>query len=239
MSETTFKKELLSCLPFFILHLSRYFSVSACKFWLNFQFLSGMSASFTTILIEHYEKTFKNSTDPFETNKDIVEAMLGTFQVKCFIHSTFLLRKYLQDIPPILVSVMGGFLQQMYGPKRILMVSAVPSILSWFLVALGSSSISILLMSRFIQNFSSVKMSSDIHTSCQDLRGHGFWTPGWKCFPGSHSFKQQPRVTQNGRGEVENHVKRNEDIFIYLTDSYLACKQKHWMYFDVSWNDCV
>ena len=46
---------------------------------------------------------------------------------------------------------MGGFLQQMYGPKRILMVSAVPSILSWFLVALGSSSISILLMSRFIQ----------------------------------------------------------------------------------------
>ena len=40
-----------------------------------------MSASFTTILIEHYEKTFKNSTDPFETNKDIVEAMLGTFQV--------------------------------------------------------------------------------------------------------------------------------------------------------------
>ena len=58
----------------------------------------------------------------------------------------------LQDIPPILVSVMGGFLQQMYGPKRILMVSAVPSILSWFLVALGSSSISILLMSRFIQH---------------------------------------------------------------------------------------
>ena len=43
--------------------------------------LSGMSSSFTTILIEHYEKTFKNSTDPFEANKDIVEAMLGTFQV--------------------------------------------------------------------------------------------------------------------------------------------------------------
>ena len=40
-----------------------------------------MSSSFTTILIEHYEKTFKNSTDPFEANKDIVEAMLGTFQV--------------------------------------------------------------------------------------------------------------------------------------------------------------
>ena len=44
-----------------------------------------MSASFTTILIEHYEKTFKNSTDPFETNRDIVEAMLGTFQV--MLHS--------------------------------------------------------------------------------------------------------------------------------------------------------
>ena len=42
------------------------------------------------------------------------------------------------------------------------MVSAIPSILSWFLVALGSSSISILLMSRFIKIFSSVHISSDI-----------------------------------------------------------------------------
>ena len=39
-----------------------------------------MAASFTTILIEHYENSFRNSTE-FDKNKDMVEAMLGTFQV--------------------------------------------------------------------------------------------------------------------------------------------------------------
>ena len=52
---------------------------------------SGMASSFTTILIEHYEQSFPSARDPH-----VVEAMLGTFQ----------------DIPPILVAVLGGFLQQ-------------------------------------------------------------------------------------------------------------------------------
>ena len=76
--------------------VTKPFSFSTCTYFLNFQFLSGMSASFTTILIEHYEKTFKNSTDPFETNKEIVEAMLGTFQVKCF--TSFIPHFYSGDI---------------------------------------------------------------------------------------------------------------------------------------------
>lgn len=54
-------------------------------------FLSGMASSFTTILIEHYEQSFPSARD-----LHVVEAMLGTFQ----------------DIPPILVAVLGGFLQQ-------------------------------------------------------------------------------------------------------------------------------
>ena len=50
-----------------------------------------MASSFTTILIEHYEQSFPSARDPH-----VVEAMLGTFQ----------------DIPPIIVAVLGGFLQQ-------------------------------------------------------------------------------------------------------------------------------
>lgn len=109
-----------------------------CTFYDNIDFLlysfySGMAASFTTILIQHYEENFKDFANPFSSNKAaLVEAMIGTFQ----------------DIPPIVVSIIGGFLQQMFGPHKILIVSAIPSILSWILVVLGPSSIPCLLLSR-------------------------------------------------------------------------------------------
>ena len=82
---------------------------------------SGMAASFTTVLIEHYEKHFSSSKDEFASNKDLVEAMIGTFQ----------------DIPPIIVALIGGYLQQVFGPRKVLIASGFPSILSWILVAAG------------------------------------------------------------------------------------------------------
>ena len=80
-----------------------------------------MAASFTTVLIEHYEKHFSSSKDEFASNKDLVEAMIGTFQ----------------DIPPIIVALIGGYLQQVFGPRKVLIASGFPSILSWILVAAG------------------------------------------------------------------------------------------------------
>ena len=52
------------------------------------------------------------------------------------------------EIPPIAIAILGGFLQQLFGPKNMLIVSAVPSILSWVLLGLAPDSVLSLLVSR-------------------------------------------------------------------------------------------
>ena len=126
MEGDTFLREILRLLPFFLLHLS-----------------SGMNGSFTTVLIEQYEKTNKTSS----TSEAVREAMIGTFQ----------------DIPPIIVAVLGGFLQQMFGPRKLLIVSAVPSILSWVLVASDPASFTCILLSRLMAGFSNGLLTGNVY----------------------------------------------------------------------------
>ena len=108
------------------------------------QFPSGMAASFTTVLIEHYEQHIQT---PDDQNSDLMEAMIGTFQ----------------DIPPIIMALVGGFLQQIFGPRKILIISAIPSILSWVLVSLGVSSISCILMSRICAGLAFGLLSGNVY----------------------------------------------------------------------------
>ena len=102
-----------------------------------------MSGSFTTVLIEQYDKINQTSN----TSESVREAMIGTFQ----------------DIPPILVAVIGGFLQQMFGPRKLLIVSAVPSILSWVLVASDPTSFPCILLSRLMAGFSNGLLTGSVY----------------------------------------------------------------------------
>ena len=67
---------------------------------------------------------------------------------KGFPFSLMLALGTFDEIPPIAIAILGGFLQQLFGPKNMLMVSAVPSILSWVLLALAPDSVLSLLVSR-------------------------------------------------------------------------------------------
>ena len=104
-----------------------------------------MSGSFTTVLIEHYEKM--NKTGSSSSSEAVREAMIGTFQ----------------DIPPILVAVLGGFLQQLFGPRKLLIVSAVPSLLSWLLVAAAPFSFTAILVSRLMAGFSNGLLTGNVY----------------------------------------------------------------------------
>ena len=129
----TFIKEFLTLCPFFLLHLS-----------------SGMTGSFTSILIDHYSTlSKKNENSTAENNKDMIEAAIGTFQ----------------DIPPVIMAILGGFLQQLFGPKKLLIASAVPNIFSWILVALNPSSITFLLLSRVAAGLASGLLSGNVYLS--------------------------------------------------------------------------
>ena len=112
-----------------------------------------MAGSFTTVLIEHYEHLNSSSSAhklrALDDDKDVMEAMLGTFQ----------------DIPPIIVAVLGGFLQQLFGPRKLLIVSAIPSIFSWVFVALNPSSITFLLLSRVSAGLANGLLSGNVYLS--------------------------------------------------------------------------
>ena len=112
-----------------------------------------MTGSFTTVLIDHYVKAKSSSSktgqSSVEENQDMMEAMIGTFQ----------------DIPPIIVAVLGGFLQQLFGPRKLLIVSAIPSIFSWVFVALNPSSITFLLLSRVSAGLANGLLSGNVYLS--------------------------------------------------------------------------
>ena len=93
--------------------------------------LSGINGNFTTVLIKHYNDVVR---DQEEEEDSVRDAVIGITQ----------------DLPPIIFAVAGGFLQQRFGPKKLLISSAVPSILSWLVVALWPNSFSAILSSRLL-----------------------------------------------------------------------------------------
>ena len=114
---------------------------------------SGMMGSFTTVLIDHYEQLSQTSPRPglgsSAEDQDMMEAMIGTFQ----------------DIPPIVVAVLGGFLQQLFGPRKLLIASAIPSIFSWVFVAVNPSSITFILLSRVSAGLANGLLSGNVYLS--------------------------------------------------------------------------
>ena len=54
----------------------------------------------------------------------------------------------MDDLPTIIIAILGGLLQKIFSPKLILIVSAVPGILSWIFLAVDQGSVSFLLLSR-------------------------------------------------------------------------------------------
>ena len=94
--------------------------------------LSGINGNFTTVLIKHYNDLVRDQEE--EEENSLRDAVIGTAQ----------------DLPPIIFAVAGGFLQQRFGPKRLLISSAVPSILSWVVVGLWPDSFTAILSSRLL-----------------------------------------------------------------------------------------
>ena len=138
----SFLKALLGLLPFFLLHISRfiisYFTIGIIRL-----IFSGLSGSFTTVLIDHF-RTIKLE----DSSKSLLyETLLGTFE----------------DYAPILVAVLGGFLQTLFGPKKILIAAAIPGFLSWVLVIINPDSIFLLLGSRLLAGFSNGLLTGNVY----------------------------------------------------------------------------
>ena len=112
-----------------------FYSIPVCINKINKLNSSGLAGTFTTVLIENYNLN-KTATE----NNAAIEAWIGISQ----------------DIPPIIVAVLAGFLQQVLGARMLLIISAVPSILSWLVVAsLPPHSLPAILISRTLTGLAS------------------------------------------------------------------------------------
>jgi len=96
-------------------------------------------------LIDH----FRIIQDDNDSNSVLYETLLGTFE----------------DYGPIFVAVIGGFLQQLFGPKNILIAAGIPSFLSWILVAVQPNSVYFLLGSRLLAGFSNGLLTGNVYMS--------------------------------------------------------------------------
>ena len=103
---------------------------------------SGINGNFTTVLIKYYNDVVR---DQEEEEDSVRDAVIGIAQ----------------DIPPIIFAVAGGFLQQRFGPKKLLISSAVPSILSWVVVGLWPNSFITILSSRLLAGLANGLLTSN------------------------------------------------------------------------------
>ena len=78
-------------------------------------------------------------------------------------YKTYLYLGTFEDYGPILVAVLGGFLQQLFGPKNILIAAGIPSFISWLLVAVKPNSVYFLLGSRLLAGFSNGLLTGNVY----------------------------------------------------------------------------
>jgi len=89
----------------------------------------GVSYCFGSPLIEHYKQIYSESV---KEGDDIIVTLLGTLDL----------------IGPICIAPLGGFVQQLVGPKKMLIVNGVASCAGWVFMILGTNSIPCLLLNR-------------------------------------------------------------------------------------------
>merc|ERR1711953_191824 len=99
----------------------------------------GMTASFTTILIHYFE----------HTQPDLKEysTLIGTSE----------------DYAQIIIAVFGGFLQQLIGPRRMLVLATIPNIASWTFLFFASDQVAGLILSRLLAGVSIGLMASNVY----------------------------------------------------------------------------
>ena len=80
----------------------------------------------------------------------------------------------LEDVPPVVLAPLGGIFQQMFGSKKLLVASAIPSLLSWIVIAARPASIPFLLSSRWplLSSFSPITTGIALSISPQAVLWH-------------------------------------------------------------------
>ena len=97
----------------------------------------------TTLLIDHVSTTLN------QPNRcGLYIWLLGIVTSSLCVDFSPLTPAVLEDVPPMVLASLGGILQQLFGPRKLLVASAIPSLLSWVAIIARPTSIPCLLSSR-------------------------------------------------------------------------------------------
>ena len=66
-----------------------------------------------------------------------------------FQYACYKLSATLEDYPPLVLATLGGFLQQLFGARRLLQAAAIPTVLTWVVIIANPKSLPCLLLSRY------------------------------------------------------------------------------------------
>ena len=83
-------------------------------------------------------------------------AVIGSITIKCVAGTS-------EDYAQIMIAVFGGFLQQLIGPRNMLLLATLPNLLSWALVGLGSRHLPALILSRVSAGVSLGLIASNVY----------------------------------------------------------------------------
>ena len=68
-----------------------------------------------------------------------------------------------EDYAQIIIAVFGGFLQQLIGPRRMLLLATIPNIASWTILFFASDNVAGLILSRLLAGASIGLMASNVY----------------------------------------------------------------------------
>ena len=80
--------------------------------------------------------------------------------------SSLLTPAVLEDVPPMALASLGGIFQQLFGPRKLLVASAIPSLLSWVAIIARPTSIPCLLSSRCSPHSHQSEQSFNLSSGC-------------------------------------------------------------------------
>ena len=164
-------KSLFRLWPFLLLHFSRQYNQM-----ITMKYLYYLHNPFSVGYQVLWPLYWLNISPPIFVNLKVVDSTScsSVLSPHLSLLTSPLTPAVLEDVPPVVLAPLGGIFQQMFGSKKLLVASAIPSLLSWIVIAARPASIPFLLSSRWplLSSFSPISTSSALSISPQAVLWH-------------------------------------------------------------------
>ena len=160
-------KSLYRLWPFLLLHFSRQYSAMMTK--KGFFFIILILSPFSVGCQALWQLCWLTMSQLPSISQIDVGSTSGSLVFSphlWLLTSSLLTTAVLEDVPPMALASLGGIFQQLFGPRKLLVASAIPSLLSWVAIIARPTSIPCLLSSRCSPHSHQSEQSFNLSSGC-------------------------------------------------------------------------